>query len=677
MSKETEKLEAKARLEKVRELIRYHDHRYHVLDDPVISDGEYDLLFQELLALEARYPDLVSADSPSHRLGGSVAEGFTAVRHVHPMLSLDNIFSTIEFQSFQEKLQRFLRTDLPLRFMTEPKVDGLAVELVYRQGFLHTGSTRGDGLIGENITAQLKTVKAIPLRLQGDQDIPIPDELYVRGEVFLSKQGFQRLNQLRHQQGEPLFANPRNAAAGSLRQLDPRITARRPLDFFVYGVANPEVLPAEGQEALLTILSRIGFPVSPLVKGCGLPGEVEQQYQQVLALRHALDYEVDGLVVKVDTFALQRRLGFTARAPRWAVAWKFPATQATTKIEAVDFQVGRTGVVTPVALLAPVEIDGVVVQRATLHNQDEMKRKDLRLGDTVLVQRAGDVIPEVIKAVPELRNGDEQPIMFPASCPECGHPLARVQGEAAIRCVNEHCRAQQQQRLIYFAGKSGLDLDGLGKKNVEQLVRSGVVGDIADFFFLDAGQLASLEGWGEKSARNVVAAIEDRKRIPLARFLAALGIRHVGEVTAAALAEHFTSLHELMAADEEQFRRVDGIGEQVAASLSLFFQDPDVHRMIERLEKAGLVVVAADKGRSQPLAGRVFLFTGSLQTMSREEAKRSVKVRGGQVANTVSERVTDVVVGEKAGGKMKKAHELQLPLLSEREFIQLVSAVEE
>jgi DNA ligase (NAD+) len=677
MSRQKVTPQEKARLEELRRLIRYHDHRYYVLDDPVISDGEYDQLFRELLILETRHPELADIDSPSHHIGGAVAEGFTAVRHVHPMLSLDNIFSIAEFQSFQEKLQRFLRTNQPLRLMTEPKVDGLAVELVYRQGVLHTGSTRGDGLVGENITAQLKTVKAIPLRLQDDHDCTIPDELYVRGEVFLSKQGFHRLNQLRHQQGESLFANPRNAAAGSLRQLDPKITSRRPLDFFVYGVANPEVLPAEGQEALFTVLTRFGFPVSPLVKGCALPAEVEQQYQQMLAIRHTLDYEVDGLVVKVDAFALQRRLGYTSRAPRWAVAWKFPATQATTIIKAVDFQVGRTGVVTPVALLAPVEINGVVVKRATLHNQDEMVRKDLRLGDSVLVQRAGDVIPEVIKVLPELRNGDEQPIEFPASCPECGHPLVRIQGEAATRCVNDHCRAQQRQRLIYFAGKKGLDLDGLGRKNIEQLVHSGLVGDIADFFFLNAGQLASLEGWGEKSAGNVLAAIEERKRIPMARFLGALGIRHVGEVTAGVLAEHFSSLQELMEADEEQFRRIDGIGEQVAVSLTMFFQDPHVRRMIERLQEGGLTVLPSDKKQEQPLNGRVFLFTGALQAMSREEAKRLVKAQGGQVAATVSERVTDVVVGEKAGGKIKKARELQLPLLSEMDFLQLVSAGEE
>jgi DNA ligase (NAD+) len=380
------------------------------------------------------------------------------------MLSLDNIFSFADFQSFQEKLHRFLRTDQPLRFMTEPKVDGLAVELVYRQGVLHVGSTRGDGLVGENITAQLKTVKAIPLRLLENQGVVIPEELYVRGEVFISKQGFIRLNQLRQEQGEPLFANPRNAAAGSLRQLDAKVTARRPLDFFVYSVANPEVLSVAGQEALLLALSRIGLPVNPLVKGCDSPLEVEQQYQQMLTVRHTLDYEIDGLVVKVDAFTLQRRLGVTARAPRWAIAWKFPATQATSVIEGVDFQVGRTGVVTPVALLAPVEIDGVVVRRATLHNQDEISRKDLRLRDTVLVQRAGDVIPEVIKALPALRDRREQPIIFPTACPECGHPLVRIQGEAATRCINVHCRAQQRQRLIYFAGKSGMDLDGLGKK---------------------------------------------------------------------------------------------------------------------------------------------------------------------------------------------------------------------
>ena len=485
---------AAERLEGLREQIRLHAHRYYVLDDPIISDGEYDELFRQLLAIEARHPELVTADSPSHRVGGPPLAGFAQVRHATPMLSLDNIFAATEFTAFAERVQRFLRLDEPVRYVTEPKLDGLAVELVYRDGLLEVGATRGDGQSGENITAQLKTVPSIPLRLDPQAAAGWPAELHVRGEVFLSKKGFLLLNRQRQEEGEPLFANPRNAAAGSLRQLDPRITARRPLAFFVYGVGNTEALAASGQRELLDGLGRLGLPLNPLVRVCATPAEVEQRYRELMALRHELDYDIDGMVVKVDEFALQQRLGATARAPRWAIAWKFPAVQATTVIETVEFQVGRTGAVTPVALLAPVEIAGAVVRRATLHNQDEISRKDLRIGDTVLVQRAGDVIPEIVKAIPARRNGSERPIVFPEQCPECGQRLQRQTEAAVTRCVNRHCPAQQLQRLIYFAGKSGLDLEGLGEKKVEQLVREGLVREIPDFFRLNGERLAALDG---------------------------------------------------------------------------------------------------------------------------------------------------------------------------------------
>lgn len=659
-------------MEELREQIRFHAHRYYALDDPIISDGEYDALFQELLALEAQYPELVSEDSPSHRVGGGPLQAFTTVEHAYPMLSLDNVFSSAEFFSFEEKLQRYLKTEQPLRYFTEPKLDGLAVELVYRQGLLSVGSTRGDGLVGENITAQLKTVQAIPLRLRGDGETAIPEELNVRGEVFLSKKGFRQLNQQRQEAGEALFANPRNAAAGSLRQLDSRITAQRPLDFFVYGIGSTQAVAASSQEEVFGFLSRLGFPVNPLIRSCGTSEEVEAQYLRILDLRHDLDYEIDGLVVKVDDFALQERLGFTTRAPRWAIAWKFPAIQATTVIEAVEFQVGRTGAVTPVAILQPIEVDGAVVKRATLHNQDEITRKDLHLHDTVLVQRAGDVIPEVVKAIPDKRNGTEQPIVFPLNCPECDQPLVRLQGEAVIRCVNDYCPAQHLQKLIYFAGKNGLDLEGLGKKNVEQLVREGLIHDIPDFFRLDAQQLAALEGWGEKSARNVLEAIEKRKVLPLSQFLRALGIRHVGEVTAGLLAEHFVNLTELMASDAKRLLQVEGVGLQVATTLVEYFADPALQQMVDQLYQAGIVLRPATKN-TQPLAHRIFLFTGTLYTLSREEAKQLVKALGGQVASSISHRVTDVVVGEKAGGKKKKAAEMGLAILSEEDFLLLVA----
>ena len=664
---------AAERLEGLREQIRLHAHRYYVLDDPIISDGEYDELFRQLLAIEARHPELVTADSPSHRVGGPPLAGFAPVRHATPMLSLDNIFAATEFAAFAERVQRFLRLDEPVRYVTEPKLDGLAVELVYRDGLLEVGATRGDGQSGENITAQLKTVPSIPLRLDPQAAAGWPAELHVRGEVFLSKKGFLLLNRQRQEEGEPLFANPRNAAAGSLRQLDPRITARRPLAFFVYGVGNTETLPASGQRELLDGLGRLGLPLNPLVRVCGSLAEVEQRYRELMALRHELDYDIDGMVVKVDEFALQQRLGATARAPRWAIAWKFPAVQATTVIETVEFQVGRTGAVTPVALLAPVEIAGAVVRRATLHNQDEISRKDLRIGDTVLVQRAGDVIPEIVKAIPARRNGSERPIVFPEQCPECAQRLQRQTEAAVTRCVNRQCPAQQLQRLIYFAGKSGLDLEGLGEKKVEQLVREGLVREIPDFFRLNGERLAALDGWGEQSARNVLAMLAQRRTVPLAKLLCALGIRHVGEVTAGLLALHFADLPALLAADRDKFLAVEGIGEQTAASLESYFADPEVRDLLDRLLEAGMTIEPAIRA-TLPLTGRVFLFTGTLAGLSRDEAKQMVKNLGGQVASSISQRVTDVVVGAKAGSKKNKAEEMGLSLLSESAFLALIAS---
>ncbi|MCL2789722.1 MAG: NAD-dependent DNA ligase LigA [Desulfobulbus sp.] len=661
------------RLEHLREQIRFHGHRYHVLDDPLIADGEYDALFRELLALEAAHPELAAPDSPSHRVGGPPLESFAPAEHIAPMLSLDNIFDVGEFAVFEDKVRRYLKTDEPLRFVTEPKLDGLAVELVYRQGMLVEGSTRGDGLIGENITAQLKTVAPIPLKLFfGDGSSLVPEELIVRGEVFLPKRVFAQLNQQREQEGEAPFANPRNAAAGSLRQLDPKITARRPLAFYVYGVGNPEALAVCSQEALLIALAGFGFPVNNLINVCRDQQEVYARYQHLLAIRHELDYEIDGMVVKVDDTDLQQRLGATARAPRWAVAWKFPAVQATTVIDAVEFQVGRTGAVTPVAHLRPVEVNGAMVRRATLHNRDEIERKDLRVHDVVLVQRAGDVIPEIVKAIAGQRSGREQPIAFPVQCPECGVPLLAVAGEAVVRCGNRYCPAQSLQKLIHFAGKRGLDLEGLGKKNVEQLVSEGLIRTIPDFFRLDAGRLARLDGWGEKSAQNILAAITARKILSLAQLITAFGIRHVGEVTAALLARHFADLSQLMAASKEQLLQIEGVGEQTAESLAAYFQDQENREMVAQLIDLG-IVVRIDASRQAFLDGRVFLFTGTLQTLSREEAKQLVKTHGGQVATSIGQRVTDVVVGDKAGSKKRKAAEMNLALWSEEAFLALIN----
>ena len=662
--------QAANRLAELREQLRFHAHRYYVLDDPVVSDGEYDRLFRELLDLESEFPGLITEDSPSHRVGGLPLPFFQPAAHATPMLSLDNIFNREELHTFEEKLLRYLKSDQQVFYICEPKLDGLAVELVYEGGLFVLGPTRGDGLIGENVTAQLRTVASIPLRLQGEQ---VPQELVVRGEVFLGKEGFAQLNLSRQQSGEPLFANPRNAAAGSLRQLDPKITAKRPLQFFVYGVANPEVLQVSGQEGTLRALSALGFPVNSLVERCATLDEVERQYQRMLGLRHELAYEIDGMVVKVDDLSLQERLGATARAPRWAIAWKFPAIQATTTIENVEFQVGRTGAVTPVAHLRPIEVNGVMVKRATLHNQDEILRKDLRIGDTVLVQRAGDVIPEVVKAMVDQRTGAERQIVFPELCPECGHPLVNNPQEAVVRCVNPECPAQQLQKLIFFAGKNGLDLEGLGKKNVEQLVRHGFVRGPADFYRLDADRLAELEGWGKKSAKKLLEAVSQKKQLPLGRLIAALGIRHVGEVTASLLGEHFSALDALLAADKEQLLHIEGIGEQTADSLIEFFRDPATRQTLEEFRQVGVDIQStAPQTTAATLNGRVFLFTGTLEHLSREEAKQLAKRQGAQVATSISGRVTDVVVGAKAGSKQKKAQEMGLHILNEDQFLALV-----
>jgi len=662
------------RLQALRQELNLHAHRYYVLDDPILADAEYDRLFQELVALEQQHPELITPDSPSQRVGGAPLAQFATVAHAVPMLSLENAFGADDLVDFEERLFRFLQSREPIAYVSEPKLDGLAVELVYEDGLFTLGSTRGDGLVGEEITQNLKTIPTIPLRLSTRDGEAAPTRLEVRGEVFIGLADFKKLNEERGTAGEALFANPRNAAAGSLRQLDPKITATRPLDLYVYGVSDPTALPCTTQHELLRYLGSLGFKVNPLIHLCHNITEAISQFAQLQGQRPTLPYDIDGMVVKVNDFSLQERLGAKARSPRWAIAAKFPASQATTRLLAVEFGVGRTGAITPVAILEPVRVGGVMVSRATLHNEDELRRKGLMLGDTVLVQRAGDVIPEVVKPVKENRTGQEQAIIMPTACPECGFSLVRAGQEAITRCPNPDCPAQRVRGLIHFTGKSGMDIEGLGKKAVEQLVSQGLIQDIPDIYRLTAEALSALDGWGDKSAENALRAIEASRTPSLAKFLAALGIRHVGEVTAQLLARHFAFLTRLVLAGEADFLHIEGIGAQVATSLVDYFQDPAVQEMLARLATLGVRIQEENRDAEADgaLAGNIFLFTGALAHLSRHEAKARIKELGGQVASGINRKVTHVVLGDSPGSKLTKARELGLTVITEDEFLRLI-----
>jgi len=665
----------KKKIQKLREQINLHAHRYYELDDPLIADSEYDQLFQELLRLEELHPELITPDSPTQRVGGKPLDGFDAVSHTHPMLSLENAFNETELHGFEERLKRFLKTEQPLSYMAEPKLDGLAVELVYEKGLLSVGSTRGDGRVGEEITQNLKTIRSIPLRLEVPQNIKIPELLEVRGEAYLTLEGFNALNEQRLAAGETIFANPRNAAAGSLRQLDSRITAQRPLDFFAYGISDTGQIPCSSQEELLYYLNKLGFMINPLTKFCTDISQVIKHFSHLQNIRQTLPYDIDGMVTKVNSFELQQRLGSKARSPRWAIAAKFAATQATTILQDVEFQVGRTGAITPVAILEPINVGGVVVSRATLHNSGEINRKDLMIGDQVLIQRAGDVIPEIVKPVVEQRDGNQKYIQMPEECPVCKHRLMLPEDEAITRCPNSHCPAQRMRLLIHFTSKAGMDIEGLGKKAMEQLFNEKIIQDIPDIYALKITDLVVLDGWAEKSARNAIAAIQASYETTLATLLSALGVRYVGEEGASLLDEHYEgSLENLMQANEEELLEIEGIGPQTAKSIKDYFQDPDVKKMLSQLMDSGLTIVSSKKNIDEsPFAGFVFLFTGSLEAMSRDEAKVRVKERGGKVASQVSQKVTYVIVGEKPGNKFKKAQDLGLEILTEKDFAELLA----
>ncbi|HEX2531480.1 MAG TPA: NAD-dependent DNA ligase LigA [Burkholderiaceae bacterium] len=655
-----------ARAAWLRSELNRHSYAYYVLDNPTIPDAEYDQLFRELQELEAAHPELLTTDSPTQRVGGAPLPQFAHVRHSVPMLSLGNAFEESDIVAFDRRIREGLRTEHDVEYSTELKFDGLAVNLRYENGILTEAATRGDGAVGENVTPNIRTVRAIPLRLHMDRPPRIID---VRGEVLMFKSDFAKLNVRQREAGLKEFANPRNAAAGSLRQLDSRITARRSLRFFAYGVGLLEGTDMPGTHSgLLDWFVQLGIPVCTeraVVKGAS---EMLDFFHRIAKVRAALPYDIDGVVYKVDHLDEQQKLGFVSRAPRFAVAHKFPAEEALTVVQDIGVQVGRTGAMTPVARLTPVSVGGVTVTNATLHNEDEVNRKDIQIGDTVIVRRAGDVIPEVVAYVPEMRPVHTRKFTMPAVCPVCGSPIVRPEDEAVARCSGgwNKCAAQRKGGLLHFVSRRAMDIEGLGDQLIEQLVDKQMIHTAADLYKLDLTLLVALDRMGEKSARNVLNALEKSKSTTLSRFIYALGIRHVGEATAQELARHFGNLDAVIHASVEQLLEVADIGPVVARSIRMFFDEPSNLELVRQLRAAGITWPAGTPERAaKPLLGKTFVLTGTLPTLTRDEATQIIEVAGGKVASVVSKKTHYVVAGEEAGSKLAKAQELDIPILDE------------
>ncbi|WP_028024736.1 NAD-dependent DNA ligase LigA [Enterovibrio calviensis] len=661
-------------LQALKEQLNYHGHLYYVEDKPELPDAEYDRLMQQLLAIESEHPELASADSPSQRVGGKPLSAFVQVRHEIPMLSLDNAFDDDELKAFEKRMKDRLNDTSDFTYSCEPKLDGLAVSLMYENGILVQAATRGDGATGENITHNARTIRNVPLQLQGSG---WPARLEVRGEVFMLKDGFDKLNEKNLKKGEKAFANPRNAAAGSLRQLDPKITATRPLRFYAYSVGVMSEAFGDSHIGRLEQLRQWGIPLSPEVKKVNSLDNVIAYYQDIMERRNTLPYEIDGVVIKVDAIATQEQLGFVARAPRWAIAYKFPAQEEITTLLDVEFQVGRTGAITPVAKLDPVFVGGVTVSNATLHNADEIARLGVKIGDTVIIRRAGDVIPQIVNVVETRRPDDARDVVFPAACPVCHSHVERIEGEAVARCSGGLiCRAQRKEAIKHFSSRKALDVDGLGDKIVEQLIDKELVQAPADLFKLSAGKITMLERMGPKSAQNLVESLNKAKETTLPRFIYSLGIREVGEATAANLANHFFTLEAIREATEEKLIEVQDVGVIVAKHVSSFFSEERNKEAIDALVEAGIhwpEIAARDENVSLPLEGKVVVLTGTLSQMSRGDAKAALQALGAKVTGSVSAKTDLLIAGEAAGSKLTKAQELGIDILDEDGMMALIS----
>jgi DNA ligase (NAD+) len=657
-----------ARAEELRGQLREASHRYYVLDAPTLSDAEYDRLFRELEQLEADHPDLITADSPTRRVGAAPSEKFAKVTHRRQMMSLANAMTEEEFLDFDARVHRLLGEE-PVRYVVEPKLDGLAVTLTYENGRFVQGATRGDGLTGEDVTANLRTIKMVPLQLKGNP----PPLFEVRGEVFINKRDFVRMNEEREKAGEQTFVNPRNSAAGALRQLDPRITAQRPLSIFFYEVGDTPGLQFATHGEKLVLLRELGLRTNPENESCDSLEAVKDKYRRMLGKRHELPYEIDGSVIKVDSEDQRRRLGAVSRTPRWAIAWKFPAEEEATTVEDIFVSVGRTGALTPVAALKPVHVGGVTVSRATLHNEDELRRKDVRVGDRVFLRRAGDVIPEIVRVIAESRPAESKPWEMPKQCPACGTPVVREEGEAVTRCPNPACPAKTVSRLRHFASRLAMDIEGLGVETSTQLTETGLVKTPADLYRLTYEQLVGLDRFADLSARNLLAAIEASKTRPLRHVIYALGIRMVGEATAAALARRFGSVEALLDASVDDLMSVRDVGPEVARQIHEFLSLPEQREVVRQLLAAGVRPEPEQAvARAGPFAGKSVVLTGTLTQYSREAAKAEIERRGGRVSGSVSRKTDLVVAGEDAGSKLKKAQELGVRVVDENGFRELL-----